>query len=221
MEKFNRALDSYKKTLDIEGASPELYCHLGAAYEKLEQYDLALKYYRKATKLDHLYHEAWFGMGISLSLKEKWYEAVHFLQKASKLAPESVLYLKALAEAESKAGNVISALECYSLANRLDPTDPEIWLDWSFIYHEQGDYETAIDLIDAGLSELPRNGDLLYRMATYYISDRKYKDAFHYLELALIIDFEGHLQLYDFFPNLSTQKALFKVIEQYRKNKDA
>jgi tetratricopeptide (TPR) repeat protein len=48
MGEYTKALDSFRKTLEIEGPSPEVYCCLGAAYESLEQYDLGLKYFQKA-----------------------------------------------------------------------------------------------------------------------------------------------------------------------------
>jgi hypothetical protein len=37
------------------------------------------------------------------------------------------------------------------------------------------------------------------------------------LENALILDFDGHTALFDFFPKIETQKALYKIIEQFRK----
>jgi hypothetical protein len=51
----------------------------------------------------------------------------------------------------------------------------------------------------------------------YLINSGKFKEAFNYLENALILDFDGHLTLFEFFPQLETQKALYKIIEQFRK----
>ena len=93
----------------------------------------------------------------------------------------------------------------------------DIWLNWSFIYYEQGDYKKAIELIQSGIEELPESSELYYRLTAYLISAGKYKEAFHYLENALILNFDNHKVLFDFFPRLETQKALFKIIDQYRK----
>jgi hypothetical protein len=67
-----------------------------------------------------------------------------------------------------------------------------------------------------GLDEIPDCAELYYRICAYLIGDGKYKEAFNYLENALFLDFEKHTAILDFFPNLEIQKALFKVIEQYR-----
>ena len=90
-------------------------------------------------------------------------------------------------------------------------------MDWSFIPYEQGDYEKAIDLIFNGITELPEASDLYYRATAYLIAAGKYKEAFNYLENALILNFDNHQMLFEFFPRLETQKALFKIIDQYRK----
>ena len=58
---------------------------------------------------------------------------------------------------------------------------------------------------------------MLYRLAANYIADNKYQEAFESLENALILDFEKHTVLLEFFSNIDTQKALFKIIEKFRK----
>ena len=216
--RFREALNAYNRTQEIEGASAEIFCHIGACYEKMETFDLAVKYYQKAVKLDQLYHEAWFGLGVVLSIQKKFYEAVHFLTKATKLEPENALYWKSLAFAENSTGNIVSAVDAYIEASELDPSDAQTWLDWSEVYYDQGNYENAYAIVEGGLNELPDNTELLYRSVVYLVSANRYKEAFSKLEIALILDFEGHTLLFDFFQNPQTQTALFRIIEQYRKN---
>ena len=69
-------MDAFKKTIELEGPSPEVYCCIGAAYESLEQYELGLKYFQKASKLDALYDEALYGAGACLEKMEKWHQAL-------------------------------------------------------------------------------------------------------------------------------------------------
>ena len=67
------------------------------------------------------------------------------------------------------------------------------------------------------MSELPDESEFFYRMTVYLIEAGKFKEALNYLENALILNFEGHTVLFDFFPKIETQKALFKIIDQFRK----
>ena len=98
----------------------------------------------------------------------------------------------------------------------LEPNNSDIWLDWSFIYHDQGEHDKSIELMERALEETPDDSHLLYRMVVYQISAGLYKEAFTYLENALILNFENHQVLFEFFPKLETQKALYKIIDQYR-----
>ena len=122
----------------------------------------------------------------------------------------------ALAEAEYKTGNVVSSIEAYEKASVLDATNIKVWLDWSYIHFEQGDYEKAKDLIEIGIDESPEAAELYYRMTAYLISQGNYKEGFIFLENALVLNFEKHTLLFEFFPELETQKSLIKIIDQFR-----
>jgi tetratricopeptide (TPR) repeat protein len=218
LQKYPQAIDAYKKTIEIEGASAETYSNLAEAYESLEHFDLAVKYYQKAVKLDSFYAEAWFGVGRCLSTQEKWYEAIHFLNRALKLDCENAIYWKLVAEAEYQIGNLVSSIDAYEEASMLNPDDVGIFLDWSFIFYEQGEYERALDIVGSALNEMPDMAELYYRATAYLLALGRYKEAYNHLENALMLDYERHVDLLEFIPKLETQKALFKIIDQFRQN---
>ena len=217
LEKYTQAIDAYKKTLEIEGVSAETYCHLAETYEKLEHYDLAVKYYQKTVKIDSFYDEAWYGVGKCLAMQDKWYEAIHFLNRALKLDCENPIYWKKVAEAEYHVGNLVSSLDAYEEASMLDPENLDIIMDWSYIYYEQGEYEKALEIVVNSLEDMPNEADLYYRATAYLLSLGKYKEAYNYLENALVLNYDKHIELFEFFPKLETQKALFRIIDQFRK----
>jgi tetratricopeptide (TPR) repeat protein len=115
-------------------------------------------------------------------------------------------------------GNIVSSLEYFDKAISIDRNDINIWISWSFIYHEQGDTEHAIQIILDAIEDLPDEAELFYRLACYLITKGNLKEAFIYLENALILNYELHTVLFEFFQDLETQKALVKIIDQYRKN---
>jgi len=112
---------------------------------------------------------------------------------------------------------VVSCLSAYQEANMIDPENLTVWLEWSYVYYEQGDYEQALGLVIDGMDEMPDEANLYYYATAYLICDGKFREAFNFLENALTLDFDKHEVLYEFFPQLETQKALFKIIDQYRK----
>jgi tetratricopeptide (TPR) repeat protein len=213
---YQLSYENYKIAWNFNQSSTEITCHLAASLEKLGMYEAALTYYRKATQLDGLCADAWFGMGVCLMSKEKWYESIHFFRRAVKIDDEKADYWVALAESEYKTGNIISSIEAYKKASILEPLQAEVWLNWSLIYYEQGDIDKAIDLIMEGLEDLPDHSEMLYRVVCYLIAAGQYKEAVKFLEIALALNYEQHKILYDFFPRAETQKALQKIISQFR-----
>jgi tetratricopeptide (TPR) repeat protein len=115
-------------------------------------------------------------------------------------------------------GNHLSAEDDFSKASTLIFDDAALWLSWSEMYYEMGDFSKACELIFDALEEYPDNADIYYRAVVYLIKAGLYKEALLYLENALTLDFEKHTQLYDFFTEVSAQKAFFKIIEQYKNN---
>lgn len=216
-EEYQKALNSFIKTLEKEGPGAELYYLIATAYQHIEEFELGLKYHQKAIKLSTLYHEPLFGAGICLAKLDRWYEAVHFFNKALKIDVSNALYWRSMAEADYKVGNLVSSLDAYEESAMLNPTDPQTWMDWSFLVYEQGETAKAIKLIERGLEELPETAELHYRITAYLFANGMHKEGLKSLENALLLDFEKHTELLEFFSELKTQKVLFKLIEKHRK----
>lgn len=217
LKEYQKAIDCINKTIEIEGwEDTYIYYNLGKCFQNLGNLERAVLLYQKSISLDDKNDDAWFAIGDSLDKQEKWYESIYFFQKAFESNEFSQRNSIALAEAEYKVGNVISSIEAYEKASLLDSSNLKVWLDWSYIYFEQGDYEKAKELIATGIEEVPDSSELYYRMTAYLISQGNYKEGFIYLENALILNFEKHTLLFEFFPELETQKALIKIIDQFR-----
>lgn len=213
---YSKAIDSFQDALKHENWNDiAVFVNMGHCYFELSDDPNAIKYYHKALKIDHENYLAYFGIGRSLERQEKWLEAVHFLNKASSYFPKDINIWLLLAKAEYNLGNVVSAITAFIKASEIEPEISEIWLDWSFIISEQGDYDKALQIIEFGIDALPEDASLYYRAVVYLIKASKYKEAFLYLENALTLDFEKHAELFEFFPELETQKAIMKIIDQF------
>jgi tetratricopeptide (TPR) repeat protein len=217
LKDFESAVKQFTYTLELEEfEDPFILQSIGHCYFELNNYSQALKHYQKGVKIDPLLHESWYGVGLILEEQEKWLEAVHFFSKAHKIDENYPKYVKALAQTEYQLGNIVSSIEYFEKAISLDKKDIPIWIAWSYIYHEQGDTEHATKIILDALEELPDEAELFYRLACYLITKGNLKEAFIYLENALILNYEMHTVLFEFFQDLETQKALVRIIDQYR-----
>ena len=217
-EKHEDAIRCFEKVLEYEDPTAETLCCIASCYQKLDKLDVALNYYRKASKLEPRYADAWYGIGSTLISQKKAYEALYFINKAIELDDSVGEYYLAKADAEYLIGNFISAEENYDKASTLIPHDPDLWLNWSLIYFESGNYDKACDTLFAGIEALPEEADLYYRAVVYLIYAGLYKEALLYLENALILDFDKHVSLYEFFSEPNSYKTIFSIIEQFRKS---
>ena len=218
LQQFQKALESFKTVIDLEGPGPEIYCSLAYAYDGLLQPDLALKYFQKATKLNSLYDEAWFGAGLCLEKQGHWHQALHFYNKAVKLDFNNSEYWKAVARMDFRIGNIVSSVAAFEEAVNLDPMDRDIWLEWSAVYHDQGNFEKAAEVLKEGLLDLTDDHELYYRAAANLILAGKLHEAFTFLENALLLNFEAHTLLLDYFPQTDMRMNLIRLISQFNKN---
>src|SRR5690606_16397731 len=115
-----------------------------------------------------------------------------------------------------RLGNLLSSMEAFEKSVEIEPSNPDVWLKWSQVHFDQGNHSRALELIQAAIDDMPDEADLYYRATAYLIKMGEYREALLHLEIALTLDYEGHIQLYELFPDLEKQKALFKIIEQYR-----
>jgi tetratricopeptide (TPR) repeat protein len=115
-------------------------------------------------------------------------------------------------------GNVISAEAAFEKVYELDPENIALWLDWSHIYFEQGHTEKAVQMINEAIALMPDEALLYYRAAAYQFSTGRFKEAVIYLENGILLDYDSHAVLYDFFDDIKTQKTLYKIIQDIRNN---
>lgn len=221
---YEKAIDVLTEGLRYDEKNTDVLVSLGAAYEQCEKYDRAIHYYRMAIKYDHRHANAYYGLGNCLMEMEKYSEALHFYNKAIAYDPEqsNVNFWLGKAQAEYEIGNLASAIEAYEKVFEIYSALPELWLDWSFIYYELGDYDRAISLICSGIEELPDNAELYYQAVAYMITAGLLKEALIYLENALLLDYEMHTMLFEFFEDdLQVQKAIFKLVKHFTNKRDS
>ncbi|RSK37122.1 tetratricopeptide repeat protein [Hymenobacter metallilatus] len=217
MERYRAAIAEFELSYPEGQPSPEALCNIGECHEKLAEWDLARRFYQRAIDLDPEMDEAWFGIGIVMNAQEKYFEAIHFFRKAVSLYQESVEYWLALAAAEYQIGNIISAVEAYEKATETAPDNKDAWLNWSILLYEQGNFDGAIDLMRNAVEIQPMEAELHYRLCAYLLAAGRYREAYQCLENALVLDFDKHRLLFEYFPELESQKALARLIDQYRK----
>jgi len=214
LQKYEDASLAYESAIEFLGDQPYLYCHLGATYEKQEDFRRAYRLYQKATEIDLRCADGWYGMATCLMHKQKWFEAVQLLEKALKINRFSDAYWLQLATAECELGNLRSSEEAFERTVAMNGQNAEAWLRWSQTHYKNGNLKRAVEIISDGLDDLPDHPELNYRACAYYLYSGDYQRAFYYLELALGLNYEMHTMLYELFPSHSMQKAIARIVRE-------
>jgi tetratricopeptide (TPR) repeat protein len=219
-EAFFEAQKAYLEADKVGIKSADLYCHIAASFEDTENYKKAIEYYKKALELDQKCHEALFGLASCLGSIDRYLEAIHYLRMAIKQQPNSSYYWLELAENEAKLGNEVSAEEAYEKAISLQPSNIDAYICLAMFYYNLSDFVRAIDVMDRAIEEDPEEAEYYYRQVILYYAAGQLKEAINYLELALNINYDGHIILWEYFSELKVQKVLFKIIDQYKPEDD-
>ena len=112
---------------------------------------------------------------------------------------------------------MVSALEAYEKATEVAPEDVQAWVSWSAILYDQGHFGEAVDLVRHAVELHPHEAHFHYMLCAYLLADGRMKEAYGVLETALTLNYEQHVLLFDYFPQLREQPGLKRLIEQFRK----
>jgi tetratricopeptide (TPR) repeat protein len=118
-EKFEDAIDQFRKVLEIKPDYPEAYYNLGNAFVRSGKVDEAIAHYRKALEIKPDYVKAHVNLGAELAGRGQVEEAIAHYRKALEIEPN---YLDAhynLGSALAGRGNLDEAIEHYRTALEL------------------------------------------------------------------------------------------------------
>ena len=136
MNEFNLSIDSYNDLLIKDKADVEAMIGLGRCYYRTGDYDLSVSYFSKAINHLPLYVPTYFDLATSLIAMDKLDSAIIVYKRILKIDDT-------YAEAWAGVGKMLywkgypkSALEYYSKAVKLDPTNKQLLKDYKNIENE-------------------------------------------------------------------------------------
>ena len=217
--KYKEAIEEYKKTFDLETAESITHYYIGECYEKLEELDKATYHYTLSIKLDEGFPDPYIGMAVVLEFQGRLLEAINFAQKGVNLEPNNSDFIYILAEMQHRHGLLEEAQSNYEKVFELDPTNEDVWLDYTEVLFDQDYREEAITVLKEAIIVFAKNVEYKYRLVAYLYKIGHIKEAFEQLENALTLDFEKHNSLFDYFPPLKESKTVIGIIDNYRNKK--
>lgn len=212
MSLYKMAIDTYKETFLIEKPEALTYYLMGECYEKMEDFNQAIEYFRKAIQLDKKFADAWIGMGVAYEEIDDTKSALRYLKKGVSLDSQNPEYLATLAIVQQHAGLFDEAAASFTDAAKYAPDDENIWLDYSALYAELDEYNTALEILDSGITLQPYNNLLQLRKIAYLYMLGKPKEAIAHLQFVLTLGDINLEHLFEYAPFLKEDRLIAEII---------
>lgn len=225
---YEKAIESYKRALELKPDFGESYYYLGMAYGSLGKYKEAINAYNRAVAIRPAYAAAYHNLGHAYSNLKKYEKAIWALRKAIHYEPENIEAYFALGNAYFDSGKEAKAFDTFEAAIQREPDNPYSYYKLGLLYLPAGLYARAMDAFTQAISRDPRYADAYFNRAYTYLflgrGESAAADARTYLALKgwrdeqsldmAIVAHLGHLEAHQ-------EEAARKIVEEAVREGDA
>jgi len=190
-KKYNQAIESFKKVVEIDPTNDDAYTYIGLAYKNQEKYNQAIEAYKKAININPKSDNAYYNMGNAYRDKEKDIEAIKAYKKAVEINPKN-------SGAYYNVGNIYynkkeyrESIEPYKKLIELSPRDAQIYNILGNVYFEVKKYSESIKHYKKAI-ELDSNSDYpYYGLGDIYYAKQDYKKAINFYKQSIDKNFNN------------------------------
>ena len=109
--RYDEAIASHDKAIQIESDNPRAWFSKGAVLTKLQQYQDAIACYDRATQIKPDFSEAWFGTGTALAKLQQYPDAIASYDQVIQIKPDFYLAWFGKARCHALQGDIELAIE--------------------------------------------------------------------------------------------------------------
>ena len=109
--RYDDAIASHDKAIQIESDNPRAWFSKGAVLTKLQQYQDAIACYDRATQIKPDFSEAWFGRGTALAKLQQYPDAIASYDQVIQIKPDFYLAWFGKARCHALQGDIELAIE--------------------------------------------------------------------------------------------------------------
>src|SRR5208283_4679285 len=145
MGDIDRAIEEYKRAVEIDETYYKAYNNLGVAFYKKSFFDEAQKYFKKALEINPNYAVAKKNLEAAEKKDAVFTETIMKLeQKANEVRENTAIYFD-LGKTYRSTGHLENAIVQYQKVIQLEPDNIEALNNIGTVYYELGQYDNAIN----------------------------------------------------------------------------
>jgi tetratricopeptide (TPR) repeat protein len=216
--KHNEAIKTYQEIIEFDPTNVQAYTYIGECYEKLSYFKRSIFFFKRALSFDENYADAWYGLGIATFQQDLIKESIEYFQKAIAIDPENPDFWFMLGEVFRKLEDLEKAAEAFNRAVELDPNDFEAWICRAELsFKDNNDIKGAISILKKAIEFNKDNSTINYQLATYLFRNNQSKQASHFFEKGLQINFNEHNDFIEDISEKFTNRIVGELISKHRK----
>ncbi len=161
MTNYNKAIESYKKALDLTPKGKKIRFHMGNAYMSRRKFDLAITEYKKEIAINPDMAESYSNLGSAYVAINQNKRAIKYFQQAIKKNDNYYKAYQNLASAYSNIGEYGKAIKTYDQLLKKNPNMKEAYVFMAEIYMIIRDQKKAYDYLKKALEKGYNNWNYL------------------------------------------------------------
>ena len=198
INKYNQLDAEIKKYMATEPKDAKTYIAIANTYKMLEMPTSAIKYYKEAQKLDAANSDIYYNLGLTYMELNSFVTSKANLTKAINLDKDN-----------TKAKNLLGFVNQKLITQILNN---------SYAKYEAKDYISAFEILDNGIKEYPKHGQLYYYRALVY--DKMNRNAAQIIDLQKAIELDpgyymAYYQLGLAYEKINDEKSALVAYEKF------
>ncbi len=158
-------------------AQPDALREFGACLLKMKQPEEAAGVFRQLISLQPEDRSARYSLAVSLMDAARSRDAIGALQPLAEAKNPDPIALELMSAAHEALGETPQAVALLRQAVLLDPRNVNLYLDFASLSFTHQSFQVGIDMINAGLTQLPDSGALYLARGVLYVQTAEYGKA--------------------------------------------
>ena len=173
----NGAIEHFRQARAAIATQPDALREYGACLMRAKQPAEAAEVFRQWSALRPEERRARYALAAALTGAGRGHEAVAALEALANGAKQDAIALELTSEAQEAMGETPSAVETLRRAVLADPRNPDLYLDFAALAFTHQSFDVGIDMVNAGLTQLPDSGALYLARGVLYVQLGQYEKA--------------------------------------------
>jgi len=213
---YNKAIESYKKALEIKPSYLDAWINLGWNYHEIGDYMKAIESYKNAIDIKPDYFVAWFDMGNVNFDIGNYDNAKECFQKVIDIRPDDNDAWNNMGVVYIEKGDFDKAIECLQKVIDKDNNNEKAWCSMGVAFDNKSNYDKAIECYYKAIDIDPTYGTPWNNLGFIYIKIGEIVKAEDALNKA-VLQRDGNMGYMNLGHLFLIKKEEEKAIEYYKK----